>query len=192
MDKFLDSFFSYLEDIQNLSNPSKEKLSNLCSRVRLNKNERLQEIGRTCKTIYFVEEGAARIFYYKDGIEITEYFAFEKDLIIRAESLFYNQPSKKGITCMEDTNFIAIPSQPLFELFNQHHDLERLFRKLIQNAYVETVRRIEMIQFHTAEERYLSLLQNNPQVIQKVPLKFIASYLGITQVSLSRIRSTLA
>lgn len=192
MRQVLDSFFSYLENIQNLTPSSIDSLARLSSVVRLKKNEILQQIGKTCRTIYFVNHGAARIFYYKDGLEITEYFAFEKDLIIRAESLFTNQPSQKGIICMEDTEFISIPSEPLFSLFDSHHDIERLFRKLIQNAYVETVRRIELIQFNTAEERYQALLANHPEVLQKVPLKFIASYLGITQVSLSRIRGSLS
>jgi len=192
MDQVLVSLFFFLEKIQSLRPSSKEDLGKLCSVVKLNKNEILQQIGKTCRTIYFVNRGAARIYYYKDGTEITEYFAFEKDLIIRAESLFTGTPSQKGIICMEDTEFISIPSQSLFNLFDHHHDIERLFRKLIENAYVETVRRIEQIQFHTAEERYQVLLKNHPEVLQKVPLKFIASYLGITQVSLSRIRSSIS
>jgi CRP-like cAMP-binding protein len=64
-----------------------------------------------------------------------------------------------------------------------------LFRKIYENAYVELVNRVESIQFHTAEERYHNLLSQSKQTIQRVPLKIIASYLGITQVSLSRIRA---
>jgi len=83
---------------------------------------------------------------------------------------------------------VAIPAEPLFTLFEKHHDLERLFGKLIQQTYVETLKRLESIQFLTAEERYGKLIEEKPELIQKIPLKHVASFLGITQVSLSRIR----
>ena len=66
--------------------------------------------------------------------------------------------------------------------------VERLFRKIFEVSHVETVNRIEGIQFHTAEERYKALVEEAPDIIKRAPLKYIASYLGITQVSLSRIR----
>lgn len=77
----------------------------------------------------------------------------------------------------------------MFRLYDSHPDLERLFRKIFEASHVETVNRIESIQFHTAEERYKALLNEAPAIIRRVPLKYIASYLGITQVSLSRIRA---
>lgn len=132
--------------------------------------------------------GCGRIYYLKDGVEVTEYFAFPKDLIIRAESLFTQSPSRKAIEALEDSTLVAIPADLLFQLFDEHHDLERLFRKLVQQSYVETLRRLENLQFLTAEERYTKLLEEKPRLIQSIPLKHIASFLGITQVSLSRIR----
>ncbi|HYJ37859.1 MAG TPA: Crp/Fnr family transcriptional regulator, partial [Chitinophagaceae bacterium] len=68
---------------------------------------------------------------------------------------------------------------------------ERLFRKIFEAAYVDTVNRVEGIQFHSADERYQALLEQAPDVIKRVPLKYIASYLGITQQSLSRIRAAI-
>lgn len=175
--------------IHPISRDSEEAIIDLSSLVSVKKNQDLQPIGVTCRTIYFVQSGLARIYYYKDGNEITEYFAFENDIIVRAESLFTGKPSKKAIQAVEDTVFIGIPSAQLFELYDSFPDIERLFRKIIESAYVDTVNRIESIQFHTAEERYTQLLSENPSMIQRIPLKHIASYLGITQVSLSRIRA---
>lgn len=172
-----------------LTKEAQEAVSAISAVVNIRKNQDLQAIGQTCRTIYFVKEGIARIYYYKNGNDITEYFASDHDIIIRAESLFTGHPSQKAIQAIEDTAFMAIPADKLFELFNQHHDLERLFRKIVESAYVDTVHRIESIQFHTAEERYKALLANAPAIIRRVPLKHIASYLGITPVSLSRIRA---
>lgn len=187
----LDGFLNFLGEIQPLSTESREAILLLCSLVPIAKNQNLQEIGQKCRTIYFVKEGLARIYYLKDGIEVTEYFAFENDLIIRAESLFRDKPSSKAIQALESTVFIGIPSDALFSLFDKHHDIERLFRKIIEQAYVHIVNRMEAIQFHSAEERYAQLLTEKPNLIQRISLKHIASYLGITQVSLSRIRAAV-
>jgi CRP-like cAMP-binding protein len=90
---------------------------------------------------------------------------------------------------LEDSDFIGISSPLLFDLYDQFPDIERLFRKIFESAYVETVNRIESLQFHSAEERYYTLTQESPDFLKRIPLKYIASYLGITQVSLSRIRA---
>lgn len=187
----LNGFLNFLGDIQALSPKAQEAILSHCSLVPVSKNQILQEIGQTCRTIYFVKEGLARIFYLKDGVEVTEYFAFENDLIVRAESLFTGKPSMKAIQALETTIFIGIPAEQLFSLFDRFPQIERLFRKIIEQAYVHTVNRMEAIQFHSAEERYAQLLTEKPTLIQRISLKHIASYLGITQVSLSRIRAAI-
>lgn len=183
------SLFSYFSQFQKLSPRAEEAIGNFCTEVHIPKNKDLQTIGHTCKTIYFVKNGMARIYYYKDGTDITESFAFENSLIARVESLFTGKPSKKGIQVLEDSDFIGISSPSLFELYDSYPEIERLFRKIFEAAYVETVNRLESIQFHSAEERYRDLLKTSSDILQRVPLKHIASYLGITQVSLSRIRA---
>jgi CRP-like cAMP-binding protein len=191
MNTSLIPLFNYFSQIHPLSLDSEIALRERCLLKEFNKNEEIQAVGATCRTIYFVVSGLARIYYPKDGNEVTEYFAFENDLIIRAESLFTEQPSKKAIQALEDSVLVGIPAQPLFQLFDSYPDLERLFRKLVQIAYVDTLKRMEGIQFLTAEERYTKLIKDRPDLVLKIPLKHIASYLGITQVSLSRIRSQL-
>lgn len=181
--------FDFFNTFYSLSQASKEAISSICSISRVPKNKDLQSIGHTCRTIYFVKKGIARIYYYKDGKDITELFAFENSLIARVESLFTAKPSRKGIQVLEDSEFIGISSPLLFELYDRYPDIERLFRKIFESAYVDTVNRIESLQFHTAEERYQALTQESPELLKRIPLKYIAAYLGITQVSLSRIRA---
>lgn len=188
----LNKFLNYLSHISPVSEEAKKDIKNLCSTLHIKKNNPLQSIGQTCRTIYFVVEGTARINYFKEDKDVTEYFAFENDMIIRAESLFTGKPSHKAIQAISDTTFIAIPANLLFELFEKYHEVERLFRKIVERSYVDTINRLESLQFHTAEERYLSLLKKSPVVVREIPLKYIASYLGITQVSLSRIRAAIS
>ena len=164
------------------------KKSRASSIVTIKKNTDLQPIGHTCKTIYFIKKGVARIYYFKDGIDITERFFFENSIIARVESLFIGKPSRKAIQILEDAEIIAINANQLFKLYDTFPEIERSFRKIFEAAYVDTVNRIEGMQFHSAEERYSALLNQAPNVLRRVPLKYVASYLGITQVSLSRVR----
>jgi CRP-like cAMP-binding protein len=179
---------NHIKSVCPISELSEQLLVDICREVSIVKGKNLQEIGHTCKTVYFVRKGVVRIYYFKDAIDITESFEFENAFVARAESLFTGQPSRKAIQALESTKLVAIDSARLFKLFDTRPDLERLFRKIIEVSYVRTINRIESLQFNTAEERYKSLLKERPDVLKRIPLKYIASYLGITQVSLSRIR----
>jgi len=187
----MTSLFQYFAKFNLLSKEALIAIDDICSVIKIKKNQDLQSIGQTCKTIYFINEGLARIYYYKDGVDVTESFVFENNIIARVESLFTGKPSRKAIQVLEDTEVTAINATKLFELYDSFPEIERLFRKIFEAGYVETVNRIEGIQFNTAEERYTSLIKEQPSILQRVPLKFIASYLGITQVTLSRIRAQI-
>ena len=184
-----ESLFDFFKEVNPISIEAIDAIKLLCSIVKVKKNKDLQPIGHTCRTIYFVKKGVARIYYYKDDNDITELFSFEKSIIARVESLFTGKASRKAIQVMEDSEFVAISAVPLFKLYDKFPEIERLFRKIFELAYVDTVNRIESIQFHSAQERYSDLLVEAPNILQRIPLKHIASYLGITQVSLSRIRN---
>ncbi len=183
------ALFLYFKSYNSLSKEAEEEIAVVSSIITIKKGADLQPIGHTCKTIYFINKGLARIYYYKDGNDITESFSFENNIIARIESLFSGKPSRKAIQVLEDSEFIAINATKLFKLYDTFPEIERLFRKIFEARYVDTVHRIEGIQFHTAEERYNDLIQQAPDILKRAPLKHIASYLGITQVSLSRIRA---
>lgn len=186
----MQSLFSYLISFHpTLSEAAQAALLSICSVIQVARNVDLQPIGATCRTIYFIHSGLARVYYKRDGIDITENFSFQNQIVVRVESLFSGQPSRKGIQILEDSELIAIDASRLLQLYDQYPDLERLFRKVFEASYVETIRRIESFQFYGAEERYRRLLETQPEIIQRVPLKYIASYLGITPGSLSRIRN---
>ncbi len=185
----MDQPLSGLNAIHPLSPEAMTALCAISTPIEVRKYADLQPIGHTCRTLYYVVSGALRIYYFKGPTDITESFEFEQAVVARAESLFSGRPSRKGIQALEDSRLIAINAVRLFGLYSAHRDLETLFRKIFEQAYVHTIHRLESLQFHTAEERYLHLLEEYPGIVQRVPLKYIASYLGITQVSLSRIRA---
>jgi CRP-like cAMP-binding protein len=185
----MEQFFKFLKSTQPLGEAELELIHKISTEQSIRKNEELQPVGHTCRTIYFVTSGMLRICYLKDGVDITESFELENSIVARAESLFAGVPSKKAIETIEDSELVAVNAPKLFELFDEHPSIERLFRKIIEQQYVKTIQRIESLQFQTPEERYRQLTAEQPDILKRVPLKHIASYLGITQVSLSRIRS---
>ncbi len=183
--------FTHFNSIHKISTEAKLALEKIITEKSYQKSEVIQEIGSSCRTIFIVKSGCARIFYYKDGNDITEHFAFANEIIVRAESLFTGKPTSKGIQAIDHTIMYAIDSLALMKMYDKFHDIERLFRLIFEQEYVNTVKRIEHLQFNTAKERYLDLLKTTDYV-QKIPLKYICTYLGITQVSLSRIRAEIS
>jgi CRP-like cAMP-binding protein len=184
-----NQLLAHFKQISSLTASSEAALASLIQTHFIPKNQDLQQIGQTCKTLYFLKKGLARIYYFQDGNDVTEGFYLPFCLIARAESLFAAMPSKKAIQVLEDAEVWSIATSDLFSIYETHRDIERLFSRMFEQAYVQTIQRIENLQFHTAEERYRLLTQDQPDVLRKAPLKYIASYLGITQVSLSRIRA---
>jgi CRP-like cAMP-binding protein len=185
----MQTLLEFLEKISPISRQSRDAIAKISEKRKYQKKENLLNIGQTCKHIFYIRNGAARVYYFKEASEITESFTFSNNIITRPESLFTGKPSKKGIQLLEDSEVISLNAEELFNLFEQHHDLERLFRKMCELSYVKAINRLESIQFCTAKERYNNLLAEDPNIIQKIPLKYVASFLGVTPVSLSRIRS---
>lgn len=158
---------------------------------RVPRYTQLLEVGEVSRQVYFLDSGLARVFYYHKGLDVTDYFAMEGQFIGGVESLFTGQPSKKAIQVLENSNVYAITVEALERMSSLHHDVERAGRKMMIFAFLEGQRRIESIRFHEAKERYRELDNKYPGLLNRVPLKFVASYLGITPVSLSRLRASL-
>lgn len=186
----MKDFAAYIKTIHPLLSPEAVKaLVGICTTQTFKKNADVQAIGHTCRTIYFIKKGALRVYYFKGDTDITESLEFENAFVARIESLVTGQPSRKGIQAIEDTVLIAINADQLIALYDTYIEIERLIKKIFLSVFIATINRLESIQFHSAEVRYANLLNEHPDMFKRVPLKYIASYLGITQVSLSRIRA---
>lgn len=145
--------------------------------------------GNVCRHFYFLEQGALRGFYNLDGKEITHWFGFEHDFVTSFHSFITGNAAIENIQAIETCKMLAIAKDTLTNLFNQHHDIERLVRIIYEKYYMRLEERYVNAQFKTASERYKELQHHAPHIIERVPLGFIASYLGISQETLSRIRS---
>jgi CRP-like cAMP-binding protein len=153
------------------------------------KSTLLVKEGQNADKVYFIANGSARAYYLKDGKEITDWFAFENDFISSIGSFFENIPSPHFIELLEPTTFLEITRKDVFELSDKHHDFERLGRIVTTKTMLTLRKRIISLQFETAQQKYENLITIRPDIIQRVPLTHIASYLGITLETLSRIRN---
>ncbi len=165
------------------------ELADIIFSVTALKGEVLLEIGKVARYFYFVQKGAARIYYIKDAEDVTDYFALENQFIGGVVSLFTGEPSNKAIEVLEDSLLYALAYSDFEQLCSKHHELERLGRKLATFGFIEGQIRMESIRFMSASERYHQLEARYPGISNRIPLKYIASYIGTSQVSLSRIRA---
>lgn len=183
------TFFKLLDPTNALNQTERDLVLSTARLVTIKKNAFIQHIGQTCRTIFFIQKGSTRVFYMHNEIEVTECFNFEGDLTVRFESLLAGVPSKRAIQALEPTQLIALDLAKLEPIFTVFPRIEVVFRRLFHTYHIQTLQRMENMQFNSAEERYQILMETQPEVIKRIPLKFIASYLGITAVSLSRIRA---
>lgn len=145
------------------------------------------EYGKICKKLYFLEQGLLRYVSYKNGEEITKFFTLPPYCFTAQRSFTREEPSEESIIVVEEAVVWELDRQVAFDLLRQPAWSE-FVRQLVQEVQYQTEEILTALQTSTAEERYLALLKENSPLVQKVPLKYIASYLGIAPQSLSRIR----
>ncbi|PTX14508.1 CRP-like cAMP-binding protein [Pontibacter mucosus] len=172
-----------------LSESSFGQLTSLMQRQELPKGHILFREGEIRKKVYFLERGIARAFCYRNGQEVTFWFGAEGDLILSYYNYVANKPGYETIELLERSVVQAVNLGSLQELYQTNIELANWGRKLAEYELIKTEERFMAFQFQSATERYKALLQNNPELLQRVQLNQIASYLGVTQVTLSRIRA---
>lgn len=145
--------------------------------------------GQFSKKSYLILEGCARAYYLKDGKDISDWFAFENQFMVSIVSFFSNKPSPHYVEFLEDAIVLEFSIDTINRLSDKHHDFERFISKVVTETMLGLCERLYTIQFNKANERYKHLLNIYPDITNRVPLTHIASYLGITLETLSRIRN---
>jgi CRP-like cAMP-binding protein len=170
--------------------PSKEweLLSGILEPVEIQKGADVHKIGKYCKHLWFLEKGAVRVYEHSNGQERTTHFFIENNLFIDYHSVLTNTPSEIGFKAEEDCLLQQMPYDKLLWSFDQSHYLERLARLMAERQFVmEFELRRQLLNFD-ALQRYEYLIKTQPSIFQRFALKDIASFIGVTPVSLSRLR----
>lgn len=156
------------------------------------KHHLLHEEGHICNHLYFVEEGIVHSYYHKDGKAITAHFATEGQSVSAIDSYLAQKRSRYNLQVLEPALVHCLHRKEVEELLAQKPAYEKYVRLFLEQIYLELAERVEALLFHTARERYQQLLEQHPTLCQRVNLGYIASYLGITSETLSRIRAQAA
>jgi CRP-like cAMP-binding protein len=158
----------------------------------LRKNELFIAEGKRARELGFVVQGMLRQYYTKEGEEKTTYFFFENNLMGAYISCITGKPSLISIEALTEVSYISFPYKILQQIFEQSMTWQKFGRLIAEYLTIGLEERMTSLLLQNPEERYLDLLNGNKKkIMERVPQLYIANYLGITAVSMSRIRSRL-
>jgi len=186
----MEKLLSYLNSIFSMSPCLRGHLTNTLKSKAFARKDYLLKAGHVCRNIYFIEKGLCRCFYMKNNIEVCSWFMHEGDVIVSVESFFDQASSYESIQALEDTVVHYISFQDLEFMYRNFIEFNFMGRVLLQKYYKMSEQRLHSMRMQSAAERYQYLLQHYPEIVLRVPAGDIASYLGITKETLSRIKKS--
>ena len=188
----MEDLINYLLQFGNLNTTQVDLIKSKVVFKEIKKDEYFQEAGKIPREIIFLTNGVMRICYYNNkGEEITKYFMEENHFL--ADILSYNQeiPSTEYIQAVTDCSYFVLSKNVMKELSMTIIEWDNIIAKITAKGFADKVNRISPMMTEDAKERYLSFLEKFPNLANRIPLSYLASYLGITQSSLSRIRRSI-
>lgn len=180
-----------IEQIYPLPQGSQKQLLLRFSEVKFPKGYLLMKTDKAEHSVYFIKKGIVRAYALQEDHEVTFWFGKEGDTVLSMKSYIEQNPGYENIELLEDCDLYKISISDLQKLYQQDIHITNWGRKIAEKELIKTEERLISRQFKTATERYQQLLKEQSDILQRVSLGLVASYLGITQVSLSRIRAEI-
>jgi CRP-like cAMP-binding protein len=188
----MESFKLFLNNITPVSDHEFEQHSHYFKSRSLPKNSYFAMQGKICHEIAFIRKGTLRTFYLNEkSEEITSCFCTQNNLATSYKSLVSLQPSELSIQAMEDTELLVIDYSDLKKLYEQSVTWLNIGRIIAERQYLVMEQYASVLCNETAKEKYLRMLKEQPAIVNKASIHDIASYLGITRRTLSRIRKEI-
>lgn len=181
--KFISTYVSFSQ------NELDEIVSRFISR-KIRKNDYLLKDGQICSDLIFVQSGCLRLYYIHEGIEVSVWFALQHSSAIEIYSFISETPTKNYLQAIEETEILFLPKTELNKLYKSHPKMQEMMRKFWEDVILNLLERFTALQRDSAEQRYLDLL-NKPELLQTIPQKYLASFIGVTPTSLSRIKKNI-
>lgn len=178
-----------LNSYTDLSDKAKSFLNKICKNRSVPKNTLILDQGDTCKYMYYIMKGAVRGFYREEGNDICGWFVFENEFFTSYYSFINQQPTFELIEALEDCELQMIDYNNLQILYEEFPEILKIYRKLIEMYYCQMELRLYSLQCKTAIDRYNKMLEDEPFLLNRVSLSHLASYLGMSRETLSRVRA---
>ena len=156
--------------------------------ITVKKGAFLHKAASICKKTYWIQKGLLRTYYLKDGKEITDVFASEGEWITSVQSFIKNEPDQNYLQAIENSEVYALSQDDLMFLFQNFPEMERFGRITMSMNYIRLSEKLESYQFTLAKDKYVHFCKVYDSILHRLPLGMVASYIGITQETLSRIR----
>ena len=187
----MEKLLAYLNAIYPLSDELKSHLLQILKIAEISKKDYLLKAGHFCSRICFIEKGLFRCYYVKDDHEVCSWFMKEGDVIISVQSFYEQKTSYESIQALEDCTVIYIDYRELQHLYRQFPEFNFIGRILTEKYYCQSEQRLFSIRMQRSQERYDYLLEHHPELVLRVPAKYLASYLGITEVTMSKVKGRM-
>ena len=182
----------FIENIAPINNSDWQFFSSKLKELKLKKKTVLLEIGETETYLSFVSKGVVRLYIPQEENDLTFGFVFDNDFITAFDSFLTQLPSDYQIETLTDTTLWRISHRDLQEVYQKTEKGNLIGRKMAENMFLLKSKRELSLLSKTAEERYLDLFSDRPKLLQQIPLKYIASYIGVSPQALSRIRKRIS
>lgn len=188
----IDKFKAFLKSVQGYTDDAFELALPFIQVREFKKGEHFVERGKTCKHFAFVADGILRAYNLYDSVESTTCLCNNNTFATSTVSFITQTPSNVAIQALEDVTLVLIKHEDLNTLYSKSTFWEKVGRVVAEREYIELQQSSWRNGPLPAKEKYLTLLKENPGVVNRVPLHYIASYIGVTPETLSRIRKKIA
>ena len=185
----MQTVLSVLSAIHPLSEELLLHLQGILRTRTLQKRDFLLRAGHVCRQICFIERGLLRCYYLKDEQEVSSWFMKEGDVVISVESFYRQRSSYESIQALEETEIYYIDYEQLQYIYRHFPEFNFVARVLTENYYCQSEQRLYSMRMQRAQERYDYLVEHHGQLVLRVPAKYLASYLGIAEVTMSKIKA---
>jgi CRP-like cAMP-binding protein len=182
-----DTLMNAIKSIAPVSDLLESRISEYLQVKEFKKKSHLLREGQTANYIYFIEQGLVKSFYIKDGKEVNSWFMKENDFIVAVNSFFTRTASYEFIEAIEDTTVYLLSYNHLQSLYKEFIEFNKIGRIVTEKYYVLSEQRQFALRKQKAEERLAIFLETQPELAQRISRTDIASYLGISLETLSRI-----
>jgi len=185
----MERFFQLLGESMHLSSELRADLADKICIRKVIKGEIIVREGKICDQLFFIKKGALRGFHYHNGKEITSWFGFEDDFGTSTYSFVSQKIGFEIVEAIENSILYVISYIDLYSIYKNHPEFNYVGRILTEKYYIDLMERTLCLQYQSAKENYEQLVVSRPHILQRASLGHIASYLGISQETLSRIRT---
>lgn len=186
-----EQFFTYAEKFVNFSKVDKDLLISALSFKAVTAKKELVSCDKRTDELFFLLKGCIRKYYIKDGEQITIYIMTENNFIGAFDSFVTGTKSKETIECLEPCELLILKRTDLEKLYKEIPLMNEFVRKILEQTLIQFQQALTSFILDNPEERYIKLLTQNPEILQRIPQHMLATYLGITATSLSRIRKRI-